>query len=246
MSARSSRFSGFGSRRRRGKAAGAVFACAVMLLAGCGGSGGSAADAGAPIIRGTSCELGAAASGPLVFSGGPLVVTNEPLVVATATSGQTVTFDRNGGSGTMPSQTSRACARLHANAFAGQGHHVFNGWATSPTGIRAYANTAIFGFASNVTLYAVWALPSVTFDPNGGGGTMPAQMAVGWTHLHLNTFTSPQVLNGHAAAGGWFFRGWSEVKQPNSLARIYLDGDWYPFTAVTTLYAQWTTVPAMR
>ncbi len=146
----------------------------------------------------------------------------------------------------MPSQTSRACARLHANAFAGQGHHVFNGWATSPTGIRAYANTAIFGFASNVTLYAVWALPSVTFDPNGGGGTMPAQMAVGWTHLHLNTFTSPQVLNGHAAAGGWFFRGWSEVKQPNSLARIYLDGDWYPFTAVTTLYAQWTTVPAMR
>ena len=57
MSARSSRFSGFGSRRRRGKAAGAVIACAALLLAGCGGS--DAAVAGAPVIRGDvgdTCE----------------------------------------------------------------------------------------------------------------------------------------------------------------------------------------------
>ncbi len=52
MSARNSRFGAFSSRSGRGKAAGAVLACAVMLLAGCGGSGGSAADAGAPVIRG--------------------------------------------------------------------------------------------------------------------------------------------------------------------------------------------------
>ena len=51
MSARSSRFSGFGSSRRRGRAAGAVIACAV-LLAGCGGSAGSSAESGAPVIRG--------------------------------------------------------------------------------------------------------------------------------------------------------------------------------------------------
>ena len=57
MSARNSRFGAFGSRSARGNAAGAVIACAVMLLAGCGGSGGSAADAGAPVIRGDAfCE----------------------------------------------------------------------------------------------------------------------------------------------------------------------------------------------
>jgi len=52
MSARSRRFSEFGSSRRRGKAAGVAVACGVMLLAGCGGSvtGGSAADA--PVVRG--------------------------------------------------------------------------------------------------------------------------------------------------------------------------------------------------
>ena len=63
MSARSNRFSGFGSSRRRGKAAGAVMACAVMLLAGCGGSSGSAADASAgaatPIVRGDVLGVGA-------------------------------------------------------------------------------------------------------------------------------------------------------------------------------------------
>ena len=63
MNARRSRFSGFGSSRRRGKAAGAVMACAVMLLAGCGGSSGSAADASAgaatPIVRGDVLGVGA-------------------------------------------------------------------------------------------------------------------------------------------------------------------------------------------
>ena len=48
MSARSSRFSGCGSNRGRGKAAGAVIACAVMLLAGCGGSEGAAPASSAP------------------------------------------------------------------------------------------------------------------------------------------------------------------------------------------------------
>ena len=48
MSARSSRFSGCGSSRGRGKAAGAVLACAVMLLAGCGGSEGAAPASSAP------------------------------------------------------------------------------------------------------------------------------------------------------------------------------------------------------
>ena len=56
MSARSRRFTGFGSRSGSGNAAAAVITCAV-LLAGCGGSGGSSAEAGAPVIRGDAFRL---------------------------------------------------------------------------------------------------------------------------------------------------------------------------------------------
>ena len=81
MSAGSSRFSGFGSRRRRGKAAGAVIACAVMLLAGCGGSGGSAADAGAPIIRGAA---------PFEITNTQLTVPVGSSIVVTTTGGSAI------------------------------------------------------------------------------------------------------------------------------------------------------------
>ena len=72
MSARSSRFSGFGSSRRRAKAAGAVIACGVMILAGCGGSGGSSADAGATVIRG---DVAGTSSVTAVAGVGQVVVT---------------------------------------------------------------------------------------------------------------------------------------------------------------------------
>lgn len=56
MSARTVRFGVFGPGSTKGKAAGAFIACAVMLLAGCGGSGGSTSDAaegaGSPVVRG--------------------------------------------------------------------------------------------------------------------------------------------------------------------------------------------------
>ncbi len=63
MRARTGRFGAFSSRSGRGKAAGAVIACGVMLLAGCGGSGGSAADAGAPVVRGDVAGTSVAAVG---------------------------------------------------------------------------------------------------------------------------------------------------------------------------------------
>ena len=86
MSARSSRFSGFGSIRRRGKAAGAVIACAVMLLAGCGGSGGSSADAGAPVVRGDTLGRDWESTFPTVkASAGQVVVSWDKQITEDAT-----------------------------------------------------------------------------------------------------------------------------------------------------------------
>ena len=86
MSARRSRFSGFGSRRRRGRAAGAVIACAV-LLAGCGGSAGSSAESGAPVIRGDAP----------VAAPATLTVSNTTM---TGKVGTPITLTSTGGSST--------------------------------------------------------------------------------------------------------------------------------------------------
>jgi hypothetical protein len=89
MSARNSRFGAFGSRSGRGKAAGAVIACAVMLLAGCGGSGGTAADAGGPVIRGDVAATSSLTVEPPGRPPVPTVVVGDGKVTATVTAGAT-------------------------------------------------------------------------------------------------------------------------------------------------------------
>jgi uncharacterized repeat protein (TIGR02543 family) len=75
----------------------AVVVCAVMLLAGCGGSGGSATDASTPVIRGDAAAAGA--SGTTVTAPGtppaPTIVAGAnriTVTVAPGTSGGTPTF----------------------------------------------------------------------------------------------------------------------------------------------------------
>ena len=88
MSARSSRFSGFGSSRRGGKAAGAVIASGVMLLAGCGGSvtGGEATDAPSAIVRGDTLGRDWESTYPTVdASAGQVVVSWDKQITEDAT-----------------------------------------------------------------------------------------------------------------------------------------------------------------
>ncbi len=69
----------------------------------------------------------------------------------------TITFNANGGSGTMAPQ--QACAgqtvTLNANSFTYAGGS-FRGWATASNGSVVYANGAEVTVTSNMTLYAVW------------------------------------------------------------------------------------------
>ena len=85
MSAGNSQSRMFGPRSSRGKAVGAVLACAALLLAGCGGSGGSAADA--PVVRGDAPVAADAA----------LTVSNS---TTTGTVGTPITLTYAGGSST--------------------------------------------------------------------------------------------------------------------------------------------------
>ena len=82
---------------------------------------------------------------------------------------------------------------------------------------------------SSITINYELAPKVVTFDKNSvdATGTMPNQTASSATDLNPNLFTR----------GGYEFAGWSTT--PTG-AVVYADEASYPFTAATTLYAQWT------
>ncbi|MQW39198.1 hypothetical protein GHI93_04490 [Lactococcus hircilactis] len=87
------------------------------------------------------------------------------LYTANATqSTYSVTFNNNGGTGTMSSVTTdtTGAVSLPKNSFTRSGYS-FSGWATSTTGSIVYADGAsVTGLSSNTTLYAVWTAKSPT------------------------------------------------------------------------------------
>lgn len=81
----------------------------------------------------------------------------------------TITFDANGGFGTMSAQSASGAAPLEPNTFTREGF-VFAGWTTNQFGTgTVYTNEALFSFDANDTLYAQWTAipsPSPTPEPN--------------------------------------------------------------------------------
>ena len=90
----------------------------------------------------------------------------------------TVDFDANGGEGTMPTWTGKPNTSfdLPKNTFTREGY-TFTGWNTAADGTgAAYADKAPVKFSENTALYAQWTQdPVITFDANGGKGTMGTQ-----------------------------------------------------------------------
>jgi uncharacterized repeat protein (TIGR02543 family) len=92
----------------------------------------------------------------------------------------TLSFDANGGSGSMDSVTvaEGATVTLSANTFA-RTHYVFAGWATAAEGSVVYSDGGSYTMgATDVILYAVWS-PSMSAQwakvVTGGGGYSSSQ-----------------------------------------------------------------------
>lgn len=83
----------------------------------------------------------------------------------------TVSFNANGGTGTMANQTItyNTATALTANTFTRTGY-TFQGWATSANGEKVYNNSASVTLTENTTLYALWTVNSYTITTNAGTG----------------------------------------------------------------------------
>jgi uncharacterized repeat protein (TIGR02543 family) len=159
--------------------------------------------------------------------------SNTTLFAQWAAIPRTVSYDANGGAGSMSSQGSSVSAALSQNTFTRSGF-TFAGWNTAANGSgTAYANQATYSFTSNLTLYAQWTLitKSVTFDANGGSGSMAAQVGSSSTSLTPNSFTRQ----------GYTFSVWNT--SANGSGTSYTDQAAYSFASDATLYAQWVAIP---
>ena len=130
--------------------------------------------------------------------------------------------------------------------------YTFLGWNTTVNGgvmvvnetgfllksVPAYTNDngEWTNLSSAVSLFAAWKLNTytVTFDENGGSGTMSAQT---FTHgvsqeLSANAFTHP---------GDYTFKGWNTAADGSGIS--YTDKAYVSITESTTLYAQWAGNP---
>jgi len=153
----------------------------------------------------------------------------------------TVTFNNNGGAGSLAAETDNsptALSLFSTGTMTDAGFH-FTGWNTNANGVggTAYADGATYPFTSSVTLYAQWAAnvgtATVTFNNNGGQGSLAPETASSPTALSL-------FSTGNMTQTNEYFTGWNTAM--NGSGTRYPDGAIYPFSASVTLYAQWMLV----
>ena len=145
----------------------------------------------------------------------------------------TITFDPNGGAGSMePMSVNPGVGnKLIDNTFTRE-NYTFTGWNTAKDGTgKTYADGETVNFSADTTLYAQWTQnPVITFDANGGKGTMGTQTVKPneATDLNANSFTRAD----------YDFTGWNTAKDGTGTA--YADKTNITTNENVTLYAQWT------
>ena len=141
----------------------------------------------------------------------------------------TLTFDANGGTGSMtPKADLTGEYTLPANGFTAPSGKQFKGWSLTTDG----AIVTKVDMTENKTVYAIWEnIPVVTytltFDANGGSGTMaPIADLTGEYTLPENSFTAPS---------GKQFKGWSLTTDGAIVTKVDM-------TENKTVYAIWENI----
>ncbi|MCL2571705.1 MAG: InlB B-repeat-containing protein [Defluviitaleaceae bacterium] len=172
------------------------------------------------------------ATGAVVYNNGQSITNNTTRTLfAVWTQGATITFNNNGGTGTMTNQVFQpnVAQNLTNNAFTRSGW-TFAGWSTSASGTVVYNNGQSITNNTNRTLFAVWTQGTVvTFNANGGTGTMPNQV--------FQNNVAQNLSNNAFTRTGFTFAGWSTSATG---AVVYNNGQSITNTATRTLFAVWT------
>ena len=160
----------------------------------------------------------------------------------------TVTYNANGGKGTMASQTVNAgnSVTIKANTFT-RSDHTFTGWNTRADGTgTGYAAGNTITPNSNLTLYAQW-------NYTGGGSYEPDEARLhfnsrGGTEVEGEVGENPFYFNPYEnipSRPGYRFTGWYDSSRLDN--RYDEDEKIYVPLGSKTVFAGWeeTTVPSM-
>ena len=158
-----------------------------------------------------------------------IISSNTRLVAQWNVTTYTVSFDANGGTGTMSPVSDKLGDYIlpECGFTAPEGKH-FTGWKVNNEGYLLQPGSKI-DVASNITIVAQWAITTytVSFDANSGTGTMnPSKDQVGEYVLPECGFTAPE---------GKHFIGWKVNGEGNTLepgAKINVGSN-------VSLVAQW-------
>jgi uncharacterized repeat protein (TIGR02543 family) len=151
-----------------------------------------------------------------------------------------ITFDANGGSGVMASETEpyNTTAALTLNTFTYTGYS-FNDWNSEANGSgTSFTDGELVKFDGSATFYAQWTVSApttatITFNANGGTGTMIPQTE------DLNV-SAPLTTNSFTRTG-YTFSAWNT--NANGSGSSFTNAELVSFTASATFYAQWTATP---
>jgi uncharacterized repeat protein (TIGR02543 family) len=165
-------------------------------------------------------------------SGSRPKISLDNINITSTSSAYSVTFDANGGSGTMTNQSGSTTTALTSNTFARTGY-TFAGWSTSAGGSVDYLDGASYPFTSSTTLYAQWTANNNTLTFDGNGSTSGATAA-----QTIATNASAALTTNGFDKTGYTFAGWSTTAG-GSVA--YANGVSYTMgTSNATVYAVWT------
>lgn len=178
--------------------------------------------------------------------------TADMALVSTGTALYTVTYNANGGTGTMTDPNSPyaagATVTVLNNTFS-RSNYTFTGWNTAANGSgTAYANEATFAISGSVILYAQWSYSGGSGGGGGGGGGSSGGSSTKYT-LTFETNGGSKIDSVTKASGttiqlgtyvpqraGYSLLGWYTDKElKNKVTQVTLTKD-------MTVYAGWEAV----
>lgn len=158
-----------------------------------------------------------------------------PETPSTPKTTYTVTFDANGGSGTIASISAEEGSEitLPENTFT-KSSYIFAGWATSADGNDSYSDKAKITVTQSLILYAKWTAITYTITYELNGGTNAESNPASY-NIETEAITLLAPSREYFDFGGWYTDSeFSDSSRKTEIAK--------GSTGNITLYAKWNAI----